>query len=282
MNQSSHSLEHTVITPQTTLWGKIPSAWRDFLQAFLMWRVWGLLGWHDIRLRYRRSVLGPFLITISMAVTIYTIGFLYSYLMKTDMRAYYPFLAAGLLIWNFVTLLLNEGTSVFIESQSYLKQIKMPYIVFVLRLIARNFIIFCHNLVVMIPIVLFFHLPVNWHTLLFFVGVLIFLGSAISLCTLVAVIGLRYRDVQQIITNLIQVTFFLSPILWQPSIIPEKYQHWVYWNPVTHYLAIMRSPLLGEAPSLMSYQVTIGLMVLGFLGVFLLFSRVRARLVYWL
>src|SRR5438477_7497650 len=94
----------------------------DIKDGLRGWRIWLLLSWQDIRLRYRRSSLGPFWITLSMAISIYTMGFLYGHLFKADLRNYYPFLAAGMLTWNLIYILIVDGTNAFIEAEDYLKQ----------------------------------------------------------------------------------------------------------------------------------------------------------------
>ncbi|QLH42734.1 MAG: ABC transporter permease [Coxiellaceae bacterium] len=128
---------------------------RDLLWGIFNWPLWLMLSWQDIRLRYRRSSIGPFWITISMAISIYTMGFLYGQLFKIDLKQYYPFLAAGMLSWNLISMLIIDGTNTFIEAESYLKQMKLPYTAFVMRVLCRCLIIFAHNILVIVPIMVF-------------------------------------------------------------------------------------------------------------------------------
>src|SRR3990167_5468257 len=117
----------------------------DLIEGIKKWRIWFLLGWQDIKMRYRRSFLGPFWITISMAVMIYTMGFLYAKLFKIELTNYFPFLAAGILIWNLISTSIIEMTNAFIESTGFIRQIKLPFTVYILRTLTRNFIVFIHN-----------------------------------------------------------------------------------------------------------------------------------------
>ena len=75
----------------------------DLMEGFKKWPVWFLLACQDIKLRYRRSVLGPFWITISMAITVYTMGFLYGHLFRSELQTYYPFLVSGMLAWAVIS-----------------------------------------------------------------------------------------------------------------------------------------------------------------------------------
>ena len=111
-----------------------------------------MLAYQDIQLRYRRSVLGPFWLTLSMAITAYSMGFLYGHLFHTDLEQYYPFLVAGLLTWGLLSNAVTDLTDTFMLSDSLIKQIKLPYTLYIHRVITRNIIIFFHNSLVMVPI----------------------------------------------------------------------------------------------------------------------------------
>lgn len=117
----------------------------DLTEGLARWRLWGLLAWQDIKQRYRRSSLGPFWLTISMGVMIGTLGVLYGKLFKMAIQEYLPFLCLGLLTWTFISTSILEGCTVFIASESVIKQIKLPLSSHVYRLVWRNLIILGHN-----------------------------------------------------------------------------------------------------------------------------------------
>src|ERR1700756_4063682 len=84
-------------------------AWRDLSAAARRWPLIVHLSWHDIRQRYRRSTLGPLWLTISVAVQIGAMGFLYGGLFNLDVATYLPHLAAGMTIWALIAGMINEG-----------------------------------------------------------------------------------------------------------------------------------------------------------------------------
>lgn len=260
----------------------IKAAQTDIALALTQWRTWLLLAWKDIRLRYRRSQLGPFWITLSMGITIYTMGYLYSKLFAVNLAQYFPLLAAGMLTWTLISTLIIESTNAFIEGDQYLKQMSLPFSTFILRILARNFIIFFHNIIVIVPIIIYFHLAVNWHTLLVIPGLLIIAANAYSYGLLIAMLGARYRDVTQIITSFIQVAFFLTPVMWSPYSLSPSHQFIVRDNPLAHFIALVRQPLLGHTPSNLTYLITVGLAVIGFLLALVFLSKQRKRIIYWL
>lgn len=261
---------------------RVRLAVEDIWQGLSSWRIWLMLSWQDIRLRYRRSSLGPFWITISMAITIYTMGFLYGHLFKQDLKIYYPFLAAGMLTWNLIYLLITEGTNTFIEAENYLKQMKLPYTIFILRIVCRVFIIFLHNIVVIIPIIIFLNINISLTMLMLIPGVIIIMLNGFFYGSLLAMIGARYRDVSQIIISLMQVAFFLTPIMWNPIGLSAKFQFVTLINPFAQYVELLRAPLMGSMPSLYAYVMTIFLTFIGAVVTFYIFAKVRHRIIYWL
>src|ERR1700737_24241 len=108
-------------------------AWSDVTSGLLLSPLWLTLGWNDILQRYRRSVLGPFWLTASMAIMVIALGVLYAELFKTPVNDLLPYLCVGLLVWNLLSSFLIEGGVLFAGSESYIKQVKLPYSVYVYR-----------------------------------------------------------------------------------------------------------------------------------------------------
>lgn len=254
----------------------------DVSCAFKNWRIWTLLAWQDIRLRYRRSTLGPLWITLSMGITIYTMGLLYGTLFKMNLKDYYPFLASGMLVWALISTCLTEGTNIFIESENFLKQMKQPYLTFILRVITRNFIIFFHNVLIMFPIILFFQVKISLSTFLVIPGLILVWLNAIIFGTILAIFGTRYRDLTQLVNSLMQVIFFITPIMWSPSVLPERYHYVTNFNPFTQFIELIRNPMLGMTPSYYAYFITLSITLVGLCFASILFAKYRARIVYWL
>lgn len=253
----------------------------DLAEGLARWRLWGLLAWQDIKQRYRRSSLGPFWLTISMGVMIGTLGLLYGKLFKIDTQEYLPFLCLGLLTWAFISTTITEGCSVFIASESIIKQMKLPLSSYVYRLIWRNLIIFGHNFVVFVVVALVFNIWPGLSGLLVIPGLLAIALNATWIALVLGIICARFRDVPLIVASLIQVVFFLTPILWQPNLLGE-HVGFVEMNPFYHLIEVVRMPLLGHAPPASSWMATLVIGAIGWVITFLIFSRFRKRIAYWL
>lgn len=241
------------------------------------------LGWQDVRQRYRRSALGPFWLTISMGVMIGTIGLVFGQIFKSPMEEFLPFLAAGLILWTFISSVITEGCSGFIAAEAIIKQLPIPLTVHVFRQLWRNLIILAHNIVIFPLVMLAVGKAPSVHMFLAIPGLLLVLLNLIWLCIFLGIICTRFRDIPQIISSLLQVIFYLTPIMWLPSLLPQRAGTYMLdFNPFFHFLEVVRGPLLGQLPSMENWLVTIGIAVVGWTATIVLFARYRRRIAYWL
>lgn len=256
----------------------------DILLGLKQWRTWMLLAYQDIKLRYRRSKLGPFWITISMAITVYSMGFLYSQLFHTNLEQYFPFLVSGMITWALISMLVNEVNESFYMARGLIRQIKIPYSLHVHRVAARNMIIFFHNLLVLIPILFIFPntAKTNSYTLLMIPGLLLIYINTLTYGLILGLLGARFRDVPPIIKSLMGVIFFITPVMWDPKTLSTKAQFLVLFNPFYSFVQIIRAPMLGQPGSLSSYLIVLFITVIGILVSFNMFTKYRTRIVYWL
>ena len=125
----------------------------DITGALRKYPLVGMLGWQDIRQRYRRSTLGPFWLTVSMGVMIGTIGIVFSQIFKSPIQEFLPFLAIGMILWSFISSVITEGCTGFIAAEGIIKQLPIPLFVHILRMIWRNTLILAHNIAIF-PLVL--------------------------------------------------------------------------------------------------------------------------------
>ena len=246
------------------------------------WPIWLMLGSQDIKLRYRRSMIGPFWITISMVVTIYSLGFLYGHLFKVNLENYFPYLASGIIGWSFISVLLLESSNAFIEAENYIKNQDSYMSIFMMRLVLRNTIILMHNMLAFIPIIFIFHTGVSVKMLFLIPGVFLIGINAVCWGTLVGMIGTRYRDFTQIVSSFIQVVFFLTPVMWMPYLLPEKSQWIVAYNPFNQFLNLIRAPLMNEVIGLHNLMAVLFLSIIGFLLYACYLRKYKHCIVFWL
>jgi lipopolysaccharide transport system permease protein len=260
---------------------KIIQAYKDLTSSLKKYRLWLYLGWSDIKLRYKGSILGPFWITLSMSIFIITIGAVYSRLLNQPLANYIPYLTSGLLIWNYIASILIDSNDMFHNSKHFISHIRLPYYIYLYRVIWRNTIIFSHNFIVYLFILIYFRVPINWNSLFFIPGFFLLTFTLTFVGLLIGLIGTRFRDIPPVISSVIQIVFFISPIAWMTKILNPN-SLILRLNPLTYFLDIVRSPLLGQMPEKISWFVCLGLSFMMVLIVSPLFAINRTRIPFWL
>lgn len=245
------------------------------------WRVWWIMSMDDIRQRYRRSVLGPFWITLSMGFFILILGIIYSRLFHTPLEHYMPYLTVGYVVWGFIASVANEACNAFYESAGIIKQIKLPFSIYVMRVIWRNFIVFLHTIVIYIPVALYFKVAPSPLMFLALPGLVLVLANLIWVTIVIGILATRYRDMVPMIGTIISLMMFCTPIMWMIG-SAENLETVANVNPVYHLIEIVRAPALGMTPQPLSWEVAIGMAIVGWGLASLLLVRKARRIVYWL
>ena len=253
----------------------------DLYRGLRAWRLWTMLGWNDIRLRYRRSVLGPLWLTLSMAIFITTLGFIYSRIFHTELRVFLPYIAVGFITWGFMSTTINESCSAFLESESVIRQVRLPFSAFMMRVTWRNFIVMLHTIITIVPIWLFFGVIPSGTMLLAIPGIVVLYINLIWIGLMIAILSTRFRDVPQIVQTALQVMVFATPIMWPVDTLGDN-RLVADLNPAFHLIELVRAPLTGGVPAALSWQVGIGMALIGPLLAAALFQRSARRIVYWL
>jgi ABC-type polysaccharide/polyol phosphate export permease len=257
-------------------------AWADLIDAINGWEFWGTLGWNDIKQRYRRSFIGPFWLTITQAIMVVSLGVLYSFLFKVPVSEYLPYLTLGLLLWGFISSLISEGCTAFVTYESFLKQLSVPKSSFILRLIWRNLLMLAHHMVIYIPVVLIFSVPVKLTALSAIVGLAVICITGFWVALFLGMVCARFRDITPLVSSLLQVAFFVSPIMWKKDGMGEAVEILAALNPLYYFLEIVRAPLLGQPINYNMWLISLSITAVGLVLTMACFARYRARITYWL
>ncbi len=252
----------------------------DMLEGLRLWELWCSLGWHDIRQRYRRSIVGPFWLTLSMGIMVGGLAYLYAGLFGQDVESYLPYVATGIIIFTMISSLAAEGSTVFIGSAALILQLRAPLSIYVYQMLWRNLLIFAHNISIYALILLFVKIDLGWNFFLAFAGLFLVLLNGFWVGLTLGGLSARFRDVPLIVGSVMQVAFFLTPIFWTPSSLPNR-ALFVNLNPFYYLIEIIRMPLLGKTPPLSIWLVVIGFNCVGAVVATLFYGRYRGRIAYW-
>ncbi|WP_372341734.1 ABC transporter permease [Nocardia sp. CC216A] len=264
-------------------------AFKDFRQGFSQRELWLSLGWQDIKQRYRRSVLGPFWITIATGLQAAAMGILYSTLLDQPLREYLPYVTVGLIVWGVISASILEGSDVFIANEGLIKQLPSALSVHVYRLVWRQFLFFIHNAGIYVLMLVLFGVwrNLDWTVLLAIPGILLLFLNAMWVTIFFGIFSTRYRDIAPILGSTTLMLFVLTPVMWttkalhdQGGAVSERAKL-VELVPTYHYLEIVRAPLLGDPIYLRSWIVVSAITLLGWAVAILAMKQFRSRVPYW-
>jgi ABC-type polysaccharide/polyol phosphate export permease len=259
------------------------TAWEDLTGGFAKTELWGRLGWLDVKRRYRRTMIGPFWTSISLAVYVLSVGLLGAGLWHQNIHEYLPFLVSGMIVWMLVSSVVGESCGMLIMGQSLFRSIRFEFSILAYALVWRTFIMFLHNLIVYVLIVVSLKPDLlGWAVLLAIPGIVLVLINGVWLALLIGMLCLRFRDVQPLVNTFLQICMLITPLFWPPESLSGSGRFvFVEFNPIYHLIEVVRAPLLGNVPAMTSYAAAMAIAAGGWLLTYLAFERFRSRITYW-
>lgn len=246
-------------------------------------RIGSHLGIQEVKQINRRSRLGQWWITLGTATLIATMGFVFGLIFKIDLHSYLPYLAIGIVFWNYFSGQMSEASLVLIQSDSLLKQLTLSPWVYAWKVSTKMLLMLAHNLVI-IPIVLVAtgNVP-NFNLLLLLISLPVIVITFTALGMTLAIVSLRFRDIPPMIGSLLNVVFYLTPVMWVADAIQSELAHFLLGlNPVYHLVQIFRLPLLGQMPTTENWVVSFGMAAISsMLGLFVVQKTIK-KVVFWL
>lgn len=223
-----------------------------------------------------------------MAVTAIALGILYAGLFGNDLSVQLPYILVGFIIWGFISGCVNEGAEVFTSNVGLITHLPAPLSVHVYRLVWRQVLFFLHNLVVYAVMLVVFPQNLHWTDLTAFPAVVLLALNGAWVALLIGIVTTRFRDLLPITQSIVQLAFFLTPIVWiyedlinsaNPAIAERA--RLAELNPFLHFVEILRRPMLGQPQELRHWIVVLVITVVGWALTLLVLRRYRARVSYW-
>jgi ABC-type polysaccharide/polyol phosphate export permease len=238
------------------------------------------LAWSDTKARYRRSILGPLWLVFGTAISVAGLGFVWSTLLKQDHSKFIPSLTIGLVLWQLIGNCIGESPNLFIKNSKLIRNIKTSFFIFPIQLVIRHGINFAHNMIIVIIVLCIFPPNFSSYQLLIIPGLLLLVGNLIWISFLIGLLGARFRDLDPLITSLMPLLFFMSPVIYKPDQL--SIQQSIAWlNPISYLITLIRAPLEGSpAPSFVYFLSTLALVVGWSFSLWLL-GRKNGRIAFW-
>jgi ABC-type polysaccharide/polyol phosphate export permease len=261
---------------------RLLAALRDIAEGLRRWRAWSYLAVESIKNQYRRTVLGPWWLTLQTAAYVVGLAVIFGQILHTGLRSFLPYVAVGFIGFNLLAGLTRAGANVFVGAAGVMKSTRQPLTNFVMRDVTIEFIQFGHNMLIYLVFLAAGLVHLNPKMLI-----------ALPVVALIAVNGLfaglwlgptvaRFRDVNPLVMSVLQVLIFFTPVFYRTSNLRGGNRSALLaWNPFTYLLGAFRAPLIDAPLSIYYYAGTVGLTVLNVAFGLIVFSKSRSRLPYW-
>lgn len=258
----------------------ITPALEDLSASLRLWRNWWTLGWYDFWFKHTRTLIGPFWQTVQVAIWVLGLTLIFRR-GEGNHPHYVAYVALGVIFWNFISGTITASVNVFNRSSNLILNVNNPLLFYCFRQHTHHLARLLFQFLLYLGILVFTLDLITPATLMVIPGLLAILLTAVWVGPLLGILGSRYGDTEQIAQTLMRFFFFASPVFWVAKGDGIR-QHIALYNPFTHFLEIVRAPLLGDLPSVTSWCVVLGIFAVGSIGTVAAFSRYRRVLVFWL
>lgn len=219
----------------------------DIGKSLKLARVWIFLGQRDLKARFRGSFIGPLWILLNLGLFVGGAGLVYGALFGQPMHEFLPFLTAGFVIWGFISATIVESGHTFIIAEGYIKQFSFPKQVYLLRMLVSSAAVFGIGLLALfvLRIVTGSFDLLGWMYAI--PGILLLLAAGLAHICLFAYLGARFVDLPHALGGILQIFFFLTPIIFPADTLRDRGLDFIYrFNPLYYLIEIVRAPILTD------------------------------------
>lgn len=261
----------------------IPPLFRPLLAAAIIDpKVWIGLGWSDVVQSYRRTMLGPFWITLNLAIFTAAMTIVYGALFGVKASNYAGYVVCGMIAWFWVSALLSDVGNTFINYNSYIKSMPVDKAVFIWGTVYKQVITLAHHLVIYAILVAIGMIHLSVYTLTAIPALILLVLLSVPVTAIASIIFARFRDVPRLIGGTIIIVMMVTPIFWQPSMISGWRKAVIYFNPVYYVIQLIREPLLGHPLAPHTIFAVVGMTIAAWLIGSIAYRRYSSYVVFWI
>jgi lipopolysaccharide transport system permease protein len=261
----------------------LKETWQEVINGIKGWRFWWALTLSETKRRYTRTTLGPFWTSLNLGIFIAFIGTVFAVLWKTNIKTFLPYFTAGYISWVFISAIITESCNTFISSELFLKNLPLNYTYFSWDLIARNVLVLLHHFCIYLLVALIFLVPIQFNILLILPAIFLICLTGFGVSIILGILCARYRDIKQFVNSILQISLFCTPILWSADQFKgTTIGILLNLNPFLHYIKILRDPLIGQTPEMISWIAATMMTIFILWFAINMLSRHYKKLIYWL
>jgi ABC-2 type transport system permease protein len=202
----------------------------------------------DLKIKYRDSTIGFLWSLLNPLLLILVYSFVFSHILKVDIPNFSYFLLIGILPWNFFAQSIMMSASAILDNGALIRKVAMPMEVFPVATVLFNLAQFALALLVFLPMaLLFFRVPLSWVTLWFFPLIVLHLLFTVGLSFMISTATVFYRDVRHFVEIALMLLFWLTPIIYDVTSVPESLRSAIYLNPQSFFILSYQDILYRQA-----------------------------------
>jgi ABC-type polysaccharide/polyol phosphate export permease len=259
----------------------LAAALSDLREALRRHRGWRYLAVEAVKNQYRRTVLGPWWITLQTASYVLGLALIFGQLLGSSLRTFLPYVAIGFVTFVLLQGLTRAAAGVFVDAAGSLTSIRQPLLGLVLRDVTIELIQFAHNIGICLLFYPFGLIHLRWSAVLAVPLLLCIALNGASLAMWLGPLVARYRDVGPAVLSILQVLVFFTPIFYRRENLHGAQAAIIGYNPFTYLIEAFRTSMLGHWPA---GHVLVGVLAVTTVNAALglvVFARTRSRLPYW-
>lgn len=247
------------------------------------WQHWLYASWFRIALRYRKTTLGPLWLLAGPAILIGALGYLYATIGGVAVELFVPHLAVGIIVWSLITSFMNGGTTVVFHNRPKMLHSAVKILDVVMINIFVAILQFLHHTLILVVVYFIFRWEIGPIAYISLIGLLLLIVNGVWYSIVFGILGVRFRDITEIISAMMGALFFLTPILWMPDSTGRGgiLGPYLTYNPFYHYMELIRAPILGNKIETFSWIVVLSITFIGVCAAFIINKKLSKHLTTW-
>jgi ABC-type polysaccharide/polyol phosphate export permease len=190
----------------------------------------------EIRGKYKGSFLGVLWSFVNPLLTVMVYAIVFPYILKSSEPNYIIFLIVGIIPWTYFTTVINQGTTTVLGNASIIKKVYFPREILPISVVTSGLINFLISCIIILIFILFSGIGFSWYLVFLPLIVLIQYIISLALVFILSAIDIYVRDIEYIVNFFVMMLFYATPILYSPSLFPEKLKWLFNLNPMAHII----------------------------------------------
>lgn len=242
-------------------------------------RVWVALANEDIGDQHRLTTLGPIWLLLNYLLFVGTFMFVFGH--GDSAHPDYPaYVAVGLFVWLFMSEVISQSLTLFVRERGFIQGTTLPLTVYVLRLAMQSVIRSSYALLGCVAILLIAGTPLSAGWLWSLAPLLLILAIAPAVIVVLAFLGTYIPDTQYIVSNMMRIGMFLTPIFWYYDGTGGVRHAFYYWNPFTYFIEVVRIPVLQGVFPVQFFLICLSMGALLWILAVLTLGRLRKQVAF--